>query len=171
MQYTIELANRGFPLSYKRISEHANELLLARLEEEFEPVGKNWAERWIAQHADELNPYWSRTLDSQWGRAVNPATNAAWWSMYREIVEQYQIQPENIWTADETGFTTGQAARECVIAQKGKSVQHQVRGGTRENITALFNVSAVGKVIPPLVIFRGQAFQVSWQQDNPLDAL
>ena len=172
LQYIIELANRGFPLSYRRIAEHANELLQARSEkeeEDFEPVGKNWSERWVEQHATELAPYWSRTLDKVRGKAVNPITNAAWWKMYREIVEEHGILPENIWTADETGFSTGQAARERVIAKKGKSVQHQVRGGSRENITALVSVSVVGWTIPPLVLFKGQAFQVSWRQDNLLD--
>ena len=173
LDYVIELANRGFPLSYRRLSEHANEILRARMYaefEEFEPVGKNWVERSVEQHATELSPYWSRTLNSKRGQAVNPITNATWWKMYREIVKEHHIAPENIWTADETGFSTGQAGRERVVAGKGKSVQHQVRGGSRENITALVSVLVVGRLIPLLILFKGQAFQASWKQDDPLQS-
>jgi len=38
-----EMVDRGFPFSYEHIEECANELLAARLGEEVEPVGRNWA--------------------------------------------------------------------------------------------------------------------------------
>ena len=44
MDYVIELADRGFPLSYEHIREHAEEILRLRLLGEFKHLGKNRAE-------------------------------------------------------------------------------------------------------------------------------
>jgi len=169
--YIMELADRGFPLSYKRLKEHAEEILKLQLEGDFEPLGKNWAEHWAQAHEDEISCYWSRTLDSKRGRAVNPTNNAEWWAMYKKVVLEHGIAAENVYTADETGFSTGLLGRERVMGGKGKKIQHQQRGGGRENITVLVTVSATGVSLPPLVIMKGQSFLVAWKQDDPLQAL
>ncbi|KAI9058893.1 CENP-B protein, partial [Trametes sanguinea] len=80
------------------------------------------------------------------------------------------IEPDCIYGTDEVGFTTSLGQKERVIGKAGKSIQHQVRGGNRENITVIPTICADGSSIPPLVIFKGKAFQVKWLQDNPLDA-
>jgi len=71
------------------------------------PVGKNWAQRWVESHENELSMYWSRNLESKRGQAVNPATNTAGWALYKKVVSDNGIVAENLWAADETGFTTG----------------------------------------------------------------
>ncbi|KAJ7890343.1 hypothetical protein B0H13DRAFT_1458246, partial [Mycena leptocephala] len=44
IKYATEVANRGFPLSHKRLKEAVDEICRARLGEAFPPdgVGKNW---------------------------------------------------------------------------------------------------------------------------------
>jgi len=91
--------------------------------------------------------------------------------MYEKIVANNEIVGKNVYTADETGFSTGQAGRERVVGGKGKHVQHQQHGGNRENITVLVVVSAVGQSLPPLVLMKGLAFLTTWRQDNPLNAM
>ncbi|RPD71538.1 CENP-B protein, partial [Lentinus tigrinus ALCF2SS1-7] len=80
------------------------------------------------------------------------------------------IEPDCIYGSDEVGFSTSLGQKERVIGGKGKTVQHQVRDGNRENITVIPTICADGTAIPPLVIFKGKAFQVKWSQDNPLNA-
>jgi len=48
--------------------------------------------------------------------------------------------------------------------------QYPQRGGNRENITVIVTICADGTTTPPAVIFKGQAFQVKWKQDNPANA-
>jgi hypothetical protein len=45
IQFVIELARRGFPLSPKRLREHTEHILRARLGDQFpeDGLGKNWA--------------------------------------------------------------------------------------------------------------------------------
>jgi hypothetical protein len=66
VDYAVEIANRGFPLSHCRLAEHVNEICKARLGPAFpaEGVGKNWTHCFMLKHSDRLRTYWSRPLDS-----------------------------------------------------------------------------------------------------------
>ncbi|KIY60695.1 CENP-B protein, partial [Cylindrobasidium torrendii FP15055 ss-10] len=74
--------------------------------------------------------------------------------------------------ADETGIQSGIGSKERVFGPAGSSVQHQQRSGNRENITVLCTICGDGSAtdVPPTVIFKGNAFQVNWKQNNPLNA-
>ena len=179
--YAMELANRGFPLSHGRLKEHVDEIAHARYGPERDSnqcfpesgVGEHWTGRFIERHP-ELQTYWTRGLDHSRARAVNPVTKAAFFELYAKTVEgkggDDVITPDLIWGADETGFQEGIGGKERVVGPRGKKVQHQQRGGDRENITAMIGICADGTSIPPAVIFKGQSFQTRWKQDNPLNA-
>lgn len=172
IEYVIEVAARGFPLSHRRLKEHVDEILKARIGEKFpvEGVGKHWTNRFVEKHSDRLSTYHSRPLDSVRGRAVNPTTNAAWFQLLGETIKKYDIAPACVYGSDESGFQPGCGTSECVIGRRGKTVQHQQRDGNRENITVLVTICADGTSIPPAVIFKGKAFLVKWLQDNPTKA-
>jgi hypothetical protein len=60
---------------------------------------------------------------------------------------------------------------ECVAtSQDHAGPQYQQHAGTRENTTVLMTICADGTALPPAVVFKGQAYQVSWGDDNPLNA-
>jgi hypothetical protein len=166
----IEYANRAFPLSHKRLTEHVNMLLRACLGSSFKPIGKHWAQRFVARHSRELEVVTSRTLKSKRGRAVNEQTNAAWWSLYKKTVSERGITEDTLLAADETFFSSSHAGRERVITVRGRKVQHQTRGGDREHITVLVTIMANGKSLAPAIIFKGDHYLTSWKQDNPLQA-
>ena len=81
------------------------------------------------------------------------------------------IPPELIYGADEMGIQQGLGCQTRVIGNNGKKIQHLRRSGTRENITVIVTICADGTSLPPAVIFKGESFQSSWKQDNPLDVL
>jgi hypothetical protein len=175
--YSLELAARGFPLSHKRLKEHVDEVVRARGGgSQIFPesgVGINWTSQFVECH-HELQMHWSQRLDHSRSRAVNPITKEAFFKLFRETVEgngeEDVIVSELIWGADETGFQEGIGGKERVIGPKIKSIQHQQRGGDRENITAIVGICADGTSIPPAIIFKGECFQTSWKQENPLHA-
>ncbi|KAF8228561.1 CENP-B protein, partial [Tricholoma matsutake] len=80
------------------------------------------------------------------------------------------IPDELIFGADETGIQQGLGTRQHIIGPKGKKVQHQQRSGDRENITVMVAICADDTSLPPAVIFKGESFQTSWRQNNPLNA-
>ncbi|KAF9224585.1 DDE-domain-containing protein [Gyrodon lividus] len=106
-------------------------------------------------HADHVAQYWSSSLDTARGRAVNPCMN---------------IEEDCIWVADETGLQPGGRPEQCVFGPAKKKTQHQQRDKNYENITVMVTICADGKSIPPLAIYKGQAFSTNWHQDNELKA-
>lgn len=177
LTYTINLADRGFPLSQRRLREHVNEICRAKYGDEFPEsgVGKQWIPRFLDKNSDRLKPYWSRALDKSRARAVNPITKEAFFTLVKNVINggdgEDPIPPELIYGTDETGLQEGIGTRERVYGGVGKKVQHQQRCGTRENITVIATICADGSTLPPAVIFKGEGYQVSWKQDNPLNAL
>lgn len=174
VQYCEELANRGFPLSHRRLQDIVDNFIKVREgpSSNFVGVGKNWTNHFLEKHADRLSTYWSKSLDSKRGKAVNPTTNTLYLDSLEAALDEdgEPIPPHRIFQVDEIGFLYGVGEKERVIGSKGKKVQHQQRSGTRETITVIPTICADGTSIPPAVIFKGEAFQVKWRQDNPLNA-
>jgi hypothetical protein len=173
IEYAIELANQGHGLSLRRLEEHANEILQARLGENFDGVGKNWARRFVEKNSDSLSSYWCHPLEHSRACAGNPHTKEAFFNLLEATIrgedDEEPILDELIWGTDETGIQQGIGTWQCIIGPQGKKVQHQQRSGDRENITIIVTICADGTSLPPAVIFKGESFQTSWRQNNPLN--
>jgi len=172
VDYIIETGNRGFPLSHKRLKEHVDEICQARHTKNFLAggVGKKWTHRFVEKHSDHIKTSWARALESKCGRAVNPHTNEAFYTLLGETLEKYDIDEENTYAVDEIGIQTGEGGHERVLGARKAGPQYQQRDGNRENITVLITICADGTSISPAVIYKGQGYLVKWQQDNPANA-
>lgn len=177
VDFAIDTALRGFPLNHQRLKERVDEICQAKLGNKFPEsgVGKEWTQRFVDRHSQRLKPYWSRALDKARARAVNPHNVDAYFKLLKEAVDggegEEPIPPECIYGMDETGLQEGVAVAERVIGPVGNKVQYQQRSGERENITVVVAICADGSSeVPPAVIFKGEAYQAAWQQDNPVNA-
>ncbi|KAL4253004.1 Centromere and Transposable Element-Derived Protein [Pleurotus pulmonarius] len=174
VKYAISLADQGWPLSRRRLEEHANLIIAARRGGSFAGVGGNWTHRFAERHSDRLHMYWSSPLESSRARAVNPFTKEAFFSILEKTIKNEEggepIPPELTYGADESGIQEGIGMAEQVYGRAGRRIQHQQRSGSRENTTVLEAICADGTSIPPTVIFKGENFQLAWKQPNPLNA-
>ncbi len=169
ISYVQEMERRGFPLSHRRLKEHVDEILRTRLGAAFPEtgVGQNWTQRFVEKYSDRLKTSWSRPLDTKRGRAVNPHTHDAYFTLLEDTINKYQIDGDCIYAVDEVGFQTGTGQSERVIGARKKGPHYQQKDGNRENITVLVTICADGTSTPPAVIMKGSAYQVKWKQDNP----
>ena len=105
---------------------------------------------------------------------MNPHTNEAWWKLLGETIDKYNIKPHNIYRTNEVGIQTqGGGEHEHVFGPHTKAAPYQQRSGTWENITVIVTICADGTTTPPAVIghlFKGSAYQVTWGENNPLNA-
>ncbi|KAG2337496.1 hypothetical protein BDR05DRAFT_834485, partial [Suillus weaverae] len=69
VEYCLELGRRGFLIGHRRLKEHVDAILQARLREKFpaEGVGKNWTDQFVEKHMDKLGRFWTRSLDTARG--------------------------------------------------------------------------------------------------------
>ena len=89
INYAIEVASRGFPLSHRRLKEHVDSICHVRLGRNFPTsgVGKNWTSHFISKNSDWLSTYWTHNLDEKWGWAVNPHTNKEWFDLLKDVLK------------------------------------------------------------------------------------
>ena len=171
--FIAEMADRGFPLSHARLKEHVDSICRARLGDKFPlaGVGQNWTYRFAQRNAEKIKITRSRPLEDKRGRAANPHTNDTWWKLLGETIEKYDIKPHNIYGTDEVGIQAqGGGEREYVFGARKKAAPYQQRAGTRDNITVIVTICANGTSTPPAAIFKGNAYQVKWGENNPLNA-
>ncbi len=179
LAYMKTIAYRGFPLSLRRITEHVNEICWAhyRPDSEFpaKGVGQNWAKRFVEKHSDEIKAFWSHPLDHSHACAVNPYTKEEFFKLLEAVIEgdggDDIIPPKLIYGTDETGIQQGIGVKERVYGPQGAKIQHQQRSGDRENITVITTICADGTWVAPAVIFKGEGYETSWKQNNPLKML
>lgn len=171
IEFAEELSDRNIPLTHTTLKDIVNLIVRAR-NPTFEGVGKNWTDRFVEKHSDRLKMFFSSPLDAARSRAINPNVHAAWFNLLHTLFAKhgYGTDPECLYGLDETGFMPGRATTQKVIGRAGKKSQGQKESGNRELITVVPAICADGTTVPPLVIFAGQAYSVSWKQNNPLDA-
>ncbi len=176
VEFAVHTALRGFPLNHRRLKEHVDQICRARLGDQFpdDGVGKEWTNRFVERHSEVLKPYWSHSLDNSRARAVNPNNKEAYFALLEKTIRgndgEEPIPAELIYGMDETGIQQGVGVKERVLGPAGQKVQYQQRSGDRENITVIATICADGTSLPPAVVFKGDAYQVNWKQDNPLKA-
>lgn len=89
VNYLLEMASRGFPLTQQRLKDVVDDICRARLGDQFPAggVGKNWTRHFIEQYSDRLKTFWAAPLDSKRGRAVNPANNQKYFDLLRRFLQ------------------------------------------------------------------------------------
>ncbi|KAF9227985.1 DDE-domain-containing protein, partial [Gyrodon lividus] len=168
IMFCIDLAARGFPLNHRSLKVHVDSVLCGWLGSTFPEtgVGKNWIDCFLERHSGKLSCYWSASLDTARGHAVNENTNKAWFDLLGKIIEMNNIEQDCLWAADKTGFQPGGGLRGRVIGPAGKKRQHQQHDRNRENITVMVTICADGEAIPPTVIYKGQSFSTTWHAEG-----
>lgn len=161
-----ESADIGFPLNHTSIEIFANAILHARLGSEYEPVGPSWIYTFLARHHDKLQTHWSRPLDTQRARALNPEAVKHWFSLVKQWIVDNGILPKNIYGMDESGFPPALQGRQRVVGARGTKTQHKQGGANRENVTALVTICADGTTVKPMVIFKGKNLMKAWFSNN-----
>lgn len=127
----------------------------------------------VEKHSDHLSSYWCHPLEHSRAHAGNPHTKEAYFNLLEGAIigeeDKEPVSPELMFATDETGVQQGLGTWQRIIGPKGKKVQHQQRSGDRENTTVIVTICAYGTSLPPAVIFKGELFQTTWRQNNPLN--
>lgn len=96
---------------------------------------------------------------------VNPWTIYGFYDLLEEQVKNLGLEhkPECIYNLDETSFCHDPSKSKVVGLRGSKSVRMTSSPG-RENTSVLMCVSASGRKLPPLIIFKGKNVMESWIQ-------
>ena len=150
---------RGVPPSKLHVRDIADRLLRDR---GVKSVGKNWVDRFI-QRTPELRTRWSRPYDRQRALCEDPAIIEPWFMLVQNMKAKYGIIDDDMYNFDESGFLMGKISSQLVVTgidKPGKA--KKLQPGDREWTTLIQGVSAIGRVIPPFLIFAGKVLISNW---------
>jgi len=167
----IHLAEQGFPDTKRHLRNRVNAVIQDKLGDPSFHVGENWVDRWLEKWGKWLSTYWTTSLDSVRARALNPGVVHDYFQKVEETILKYKIEPDCLWTMDESSCAFGRSCKTRVVGQAGKWVQHAQRDGNRETATLMPLISAAGACMPPCVIFKGHKLNSLWSkpENNPLE--
>ena len=126
IKFLIEIAEHGFPDTKQYLREHVNTLLRAKKGDPTFSVGINWVDCWLEHHRDQLRKYWNTSLDSTHAKALNPPTVADYFSKLHKVLTEHNIDPDCLWSMDETGLQFNHTPKKWVIGQAGGQQQHSI---------------------------------------------
>ncbi|EED11888.1 conserved hypothetical protein [Talaromyces stipitatus ATCC 10500] len=161
-----DLDDRGIPPTVRMIKNYADKVLQNMHPGADNPpqLGDRWVYRFLKRLPKEYVKMKQKTIDPKRHLAENPSVIQAWFDRLETAIERYKITPSNIWNFDESGFQIGQGGDEEVVTRYPDALRHVPSSSSRELVSTIEGISAVGNTIPPLLIFTGKVILESWFQ-------
>jgi len=159
-QYILDLDSRGFAPRVSDVKDMADTILCDQCDTtKTTKVGKNWATNFITRQP-ALKSRFNRKYDYQRAKCEDPKVIGGWFDPVRNTRAKYGILDNDIYNFDESGFLMGVISRTIVVtSSEAKNPPKGLQPGNREWITVIQGVSALGRAIPPFVIFAGKFHQ------------
>lgn len=170
VEFILESADCGFPLRHHEVAQYANAILQQKLGSNFEAVSRSWIFRFLDRHHNKIQSHWSKPLDTQRARSLNPEAVKSWFDLVEEHLVKAGIEAGYIYAMDESGFPTAYLGKERVLGARGTKTQHKQGGADQENVTALITICADGSMVKPLIIFKGKNMMARWNEGNSANA-
>ena len=164
VKYIDRLCARGLPPSKHMVRNFAQEI--CRKE-----VGTEWVSRFLRRHQVELVSKWTMGLDHNRARADSAFKYTLYFELLRKKLEQYEVEPQNIYNMDEKGFLIGILSKMKRIFSRRRyeagEIKQIIQDGNREWITTIVAICADGSVLSPGLIYQATTglIQDSWLQD------
>ena len=173
VDYIRRMASYGFPASPSIIHEVANLIRQNRLlitmspTHKIAPLGKNWIDKFKSRHP-EVRSAWTKSIHNVRVDGCQPHLLQTWFAELEAIMSRNRYETKNIYNMDETGYGIGgsQSKQVLVVVDKrdvGHTGLQEASGkalrkakGRADWMTAIECVSASGRALPPLMIFKGK---------------
>ncbi|KAF8330016.1 uncharacterized protein EI90DRAFT_2923076 [Cantharellus anzutake] len=93
VDFIKEMGDRGFPLTYKKITEYGLAIC----------IGHNWAQQFVQRFEDQIGAKTCALLEKTRASALNPENVRHHFDLLSKTIQSYGIHPRNIYNCDETG--------------------------------------------------------------------
>jgi hypothetical protein len=158
------LTTDGNPISHATLRQIAEELRNRRLRGinepflrlvTYEPIGQQWVQRFV-QRYPHLRTVRGTSIELARVKESRREVFDHFFSVLQQTMEEHQIKWENVYNADETGFSIGsKKSTGIIIDSRLKNAGFQIELSRREWVTVMECVCTDGMSIPPLIIFKG----------------
>ena len=157
-EWILTQESLGLGPTHLQIRQFAERILAIR--EDSKPLGKRWFQGFLRR-----NPILRTKKQFRVDTArVNGATTAIIRAWFQKLAlpEIRAIKPENRWNMDEAGIMEGQGLNALVVGSTSRRIAQKKQPGSRAWTSFIECISAIGKALDPLVIFKGKSCQQQW---------
>lgn len=169
----IRFADIGFPLTplvmrrcvFTFVEKHN---IKHRFNKEEKLAGREWFRGFMKRHP-RLSRRKSQSLNPARAQKLNPFIVNDYFAKLGTVITQLDLngRPQNIFNMDEKGIRLTLHHQQNVLALKGAKRVHLVSHEHAENVTAVACVSAMGAVIPPMILFKGKRYRKTFKKGLP----
>jgi len=164
VQWCIRMDERGAPLRPETVRRMAAILRLERGKKN--PIGKNWIQSFISRHQC-LRTCFSRRYHYQRAQCEDPKLLNEWFNRVRATIEKYNIELDDIYNFDESGYVLGLIITAKVVTRRDrKGRPPMLQPGNREWVTTIESANALGWSLPPLIIFSAKNHRSTWYNEQ-----
>lgn len=169
----MRLADVGYPITAK-IARHqvfrfceANNIP-HKFNREKELAGKAWF-KLFRKRNPELSLRKAQNMNPARAQKLNKFIVDDYFKKLETVLDEMDLKnkPERIFNMDEKGCRLTIHHQQTVLAKKGVKRLHLVAPEHAENVTVVGCVSAVGSVIPPMIIFKGKRLKPEFLDNLP----
>ena len=167
VRWITHLTRTGFPASPALAIQMAEEIRRNRYRlsktppSSQRPIGKSWLDRFRPRHP-EIQGAWARKIEGVRYKAMNFNAIKTWFDAVTELCVQHGYAPDHIYNMDESGFAVGDSQSSRALVNIREKSSWKVISGRQEWITAIECISASGRAVPPLVIFKAKHINTAW---------
>ena len=147
VHFLEESADQGFPQSIEQITTLATTVCHARLGPDCPEIGGSWAGHFLNRHCAALQTHWSKSLDTQRARSMNPEAKKGWFKLLEDFVVKLGIRCEDLYAMDKSGCPPSDQGTQQVVGQRGTKTQHLQGWANRKNVTSIVTICANGSVL------------------------
>ncbi|XP_054611682.1 uncharacterized protein LOC129169344 [Dunckerocampus dactyliophorus] len=172
VEFSLYMSKHGFPLTKQQLVSFASSIYKRQHRRvAFSKLGQTW---WLNfRKRQEKNISIQPADNVVRGRTVHVRKEEVdqFFHLLSTVVEAHALgdKPHQIWTCSEMDF---QLARKRVILPKANSLGCKLAPATRDYISVLACFNAVGKDIPPFIVFsKAYPGGVCYKTQGPPDAL
>ncbi|KAI1007828.1 hypothetical protein K3495_g393 [Podosphaera aphanis] len=164
--WILEMGAQGFPPSHAKTREMACQI--TRSNGDTDPLGKEWVCKFIKRNP-QISSVVGRRVESSRINGTSQSALEAFYSLFKEVEVRHNIKAEDMWNMDEQGLGLGICSNTMVVASSQVRRASVKSPENREWVSTLEAISATGKIIKPLVIFKGKNLQLSWFEESTPD--
>jgi len=170
VQWITRLTVTGYAPRHTTLREMAEEIRKRRVKQinsdsmqlvKYDSIGKNWVHRFLRRHS-ELASITPRSIEASRVKDTSPERLTRWFEDLKSAVDEFNIQPKNMYNMDESGFAIGEVEPSRRIVNTKIREYFQAKPGRQEWVTAVECICADGSVLPPLIIFKAENLSRQW---------
>jgi DDE superfamily endonuclease/Tc5 transposase DNA-binding domain/helix-turn-helix, Psq domain len=162
VQWILVQTNLGLPPTHQTVKEFATRIIKAGGDDQ--PLGKHWIEGFLRRNP-EVRTVRGKPIDSCRlnGATINVIKG---FFQFQDHPDVKDIPGEHRYNMDETGILEGRGSNGLVLGHAEKKAIMKKQPGSRCWTTIIECISATGRILPPLVIFKGLTVQQQWFPDE-----